>query len=520
MRLLAFGSLGLSLIFVGVLATRQGCQRTQAQTTQSTASARSFHEEIIGELSPGSEPQDMAASEHHVAWVEKRGDSRTVRLDGKQQGGVYQEVKYLEGSADETHLAFFGKRSSKWFLVIDGQERPQEYTKTSSLAFQPKGTSLAYCACLEKKCRLVVDGADTGAEYEDISYPQYSRDGKRLAYLGKRGKRWIVVVDGKQVGPEMGDYLDFGFDSDGNRPYVAGRVGNHWRLSYVVDGTAGPEFEVLSPIAFSSVGKHDAYGGTSTKSGYKKEKVLGTIVLDGQATATYEGKGISNFSWSPLSGQNVLAQGMRDFSPDFDGLSNPALNPEGKLVYAVRRDKGDIAVLMGSDLGPGFEEILSQLIFTDDSKHFVYVAKRGDSFVEVHDNVPGRTVSAGNRGPTAVEWIALTSDAAHVAYEIVSGAKYLKGGSRHALRSIVIDGQEGPQYDALDVASFKFDKEAHHYCYAIVGAKGDQELVTVDGHESKLYDALVGVHFGTDGESVTFVVRDGRRFLRVTYAFM
>jgi hypothetical protein len=63
-----------------------------------------------------------------------------------------------------------------------------------------------------------------------------------------------------------------------------------------------------------------------------------------------------------------LVKGFRDFSSDFDGVSNPALNPEGKLVHAVRREKGDIAVLVGSNSGPGFEEILSPVIFTDDSK--------------------------------------------------------------------------------------------------------------------------------------------------------
>ena len=93
MRLLACGSLGLSLTFVGAFAAGQYGQKTQAQVTQSTISTPSFHEDVIGELSPGSELQDLVASEHHIAWVEKQSGSLTVRLDGKQQGGVYQEVK-------------------------------------------------------------------------------------------------------------------------------------------------------------------------------------------------------------------------------------------------------------------------------------------------------------------------------------------------------------------------------------------------------------------------------------------
>ncbi|HEV2663719.1 MAG TPA: hypothetical protein VG324_02350 [Blastocatellia bacterium] len=134
MRLLAFGFLGLALACGGALAAPQVDQKVQSQT-QSAAPAPSFHEEVLREFSPESKPQEWMASEHHVAWVEKQGGSRIVKLDGKQQGGVYQEVKYFGDSSDVAHLAFFGKRGSKWVMVLDGQEHPQEYTKTISLAF-------------------------------------------------------------------------------------------------------------------------------------------------------------------------------------------------------------------------------------------------------------------------------------------------------------------------------------------------------------------------------------------------
>ncbi len=313
MQLLAFGFLGLTSACVGALAAPQVDQKVQSQT-QSAASAPSFHEEVLGEISPGSKLQGwmgmwMANEHNHVAWVEQQGGNQIVKLDGKQQGGVYQEVKHLEGSTDGAHMAFFGKRGSKWVLVLDGKEHPQEYTRTPSPSFRPKGTSLAYCACVEKKCRLVVDGADAGPEYEDISYPQFSRDGKRLAYLGKRGKKLIAVVDGKEIGPELDGYADFGFDPNGNRFYVARAKGIV--LGYVVDGVAGPLFRVLSPIAFSSDGKHYAYGGAKQKTGFKKEKAVGTLVLDGQTIAEYEGEGISRLTLVLLGAKVTLTRGVR-----------------------------------------------------------------------------------------------------------------------------------------------------------------------------------------------------------------
>ena len=475
MHLPAFGFLGLTLACVAAFAATQVDQKVQPQT-QSDASAPSFHEEVLREFSPESKPQEWMASEHHVAWVEKQGGSRIVKLDGKQQGGVYQEVKYLEGSSDIAHLAFFGKRGSKWVLVLDGQEHPQEYTKTTSPSFRPKGTSLAYCACVEKKCRLVVDGADAGPEYTDITYPWFSRDGKRLAYLGKRGKKWIAVVDGKETGPELDGYVvSFGFDPTGNRLYVVRT--NGFDFGYVVDGVAGPLFTVLSPIAFSSDGKRYAYGGTTQKPTFKfKDKVVGTLVLDGQTTTKYEGEGISRLTLSEFAGfHKSLNSGLRDLYPFVDGLSNPAFDSEGKLVYAARRGKGDIAVLVGSDSGPGFEVIVSQIAFTHDAKHFVYIgSRRSEGLMVMRDNIQIRTALESYTGWFSLEWIGLTGDAAHVAYEFVSSPKEKSG------------------------------RETH--------------LVNVDGHDSRSYDEVLRARFTEDEKSVAFVARDGMRVLYVTYA--
>ncbi len=129
-----------------------------------------------------------------------------VRLDGNQQGGVYDEAKYLNFNADESHFVFIAKLGSSWVLVLDAQQRPPEYTTISSITFQPGEAFYAFCACKAKKCRLVVDGAETDASYEEISYPQYSRDGKRLAFVGKRDKKWIAIVDGKETGPQLDDF--------------------------------------------------------------------------------------------------------------------------------------------------------------------------------------------------------------------------------------------------------------------------------------------------------------------------
>lgn len=478
-----------------------------------------FHEGVLAEVAQGSELKEVCFGDKHVAWIENQGGKRVVKLDGKPQGGVYDEVKHMNFNEDEAHFGFFAKRNSEWVFVLDGQEHSPGYTKTTEADFQPNGNSIAYGVCHEKKCRLVVDGTDAGAEYEDISYPLYSHDGKRLAYIGKRGKKWIAVVDGKEMGTELDEvwFSAWGFSHDGSRFHVAGRIKSKWM--HVVDGVPGPGFEVISPIAFSHDGRHYAYGGTDATGGFKKQKTFGMMTVDGQSTGTYEGRGMAG-TWTALGGSHeVMSVGVREFIPDFHGISTPQFNSESKLVFAARRDKGDVAVFVGGEPGPGFDEILSPVAFSADSKHSAYVGKRGEDFVEVRDNQAGQTFNAGKRGPTDVHWIAISLDGAHLAYEIVSGgAQFKAGNTRRALRSVVIDGKAGTEYDALGLTNFDFAGDERHYFYQVIGAKGGRDLVNVDGHESRLYDAVANAHYVEGGKTVRFLARDGGRLLGVTYA--
>jgi hypothetical protein len=286
---------------------------------------------------------------------------------------------------------------------------------------------------------------------------------------------------------------------------------------YMVDGVAGPGFEVISYISFTNDGKHYAYGGTIAKPGFKKQKTFGSVVLDGQATGSYEGSGLGG-SWTALAGSTeYMAGGVRDLTPDFHGISTPQFSPEGKLIYAARRDKGDVAVFVGTEAGPGFDEVLSPVVFSTDSGHFAYVARRGDEFVRVRDNHAGPGFTPSKHGATGVGWIAFGANGEHLAFETVSGGNMFKGGgTARALRSVVIDGARAKEYDAFGLLNFDSNK-AGHYCYEVHGASGDNDLVNVDGHESRLYNAVVDARFSDDGKSVVFVARDGGRFFRVTY---
>lgn len=509
------GAVCLGLLLLGTETNGQSQTGPLAGQANETSA---FHEQAIGEITPGSEMKFSVVGRTHIAWIEKRDGKETVRLDGTQQGGTFDDVKYLDFGSHETHLAFFGKRDSAWIFVLDGKEHSQRYKKFTSIVFQPKGNSYSYCACVEKKCRLVVDGAETGVEYDDVSYPQYSRDGKRLAFIAKRQKKWMAVVDGKESGPELEDFWPsaWGFSRDGARFYVAAWIkGSKWL--YVLDGTMQPGFDVISYISFTDDGKHYSYGGTMAKPGFKKQKTFGSVVLDGQTTGSYEGSGLGG-AWTALAGETeFMAGGVRDLTPDFHGISTPQFSPEGKLIYAARRDKGDVAVFVGADAGPGFDEILSPVVFSTDSAHFAYVARQGEAFVPVRDNRPGAGFTPSKHGATGVGWIVFGGNGDHLAFETISGGNQFKaGGTLRALRAVVLDGARAKEYDALSLRDFDFNS-AGHYCYIVRGASGNRDLVNVDAQESRLYDDVVDTRFSEDGTSVVFVAHDGARFLRVIY---
>lgn len=515
-------ALACALLIVAMPLPAQSPTQQAAPQAKSPAAPAAFHQEVIADLPSGSELVVWRAEANHVAWVEKKGKNCAVKLDGKSEGATYEEVNHLYFNDEGTHLVFFGKHSGRWFLVMDGQEDSTAYTWVTTVAFQPHGNSFAFSACTDKKnCHLVVDRKEAGPQYDELSFPRYSDDGKRLGYFGKHDKKWFAVVDGKETGGELElvDFVDWGFSKHANRFYAAVSP-SHWKWTYIVDDLLVAPFDTISPIAFSQDDKHYAYGGVAAQGGFKKQKVHGTIVLDGQLGTPYDGNGMSG-SWTMLLGANqeIMSGGERDLDPNFHGISNPRFNFEGKLVYAARESKGDVFVTDGQRDGPPFDDVVSGIVFTDDARHFAYIGRRGGDFVEVRDNQPGKTFSIDARIGGA-ERIQFSDDNNHLAYELVRGGTYFDvGTTRRARRTLVMDGQQGKEYNAFGISFVQFSKDARHFSYLVGGADGKRDLVVVDGQESPLFDDLNLPRFSDDGKSASFVARDSSRLLRVTFPF-
>jgi hypothetical protein len=217
--------------------------------------------------------------------------------------------------------------------------------------------------------------------------------------------------------------------------------------------------------------------------------------------------------------QEYINGGVHDMLADFYGVSTPRFDAEGKLSYAISRGRGDNAMVVDGKEGPGFERILSPVAFSSGGAHFVYLAQSNEEFVEVRDNQAGKTYSLSKMKGRFLEvpWFVLTDDGSQIAFEIVSGGQMFHAGGLRALRSVVIDGKAGPEYDVLAIDDFETSSDAHHFCYGVYGTKEGRALVNVDGHESRTYNLVGELQISDKTKRVKFVAVDDKKLLRVVY---
>ena len=477
-----------------------------------------IREELVAEVSPGSEAVALrflnTGGVDHVAWVEQSKSGKTIWLDGKQVGGPFDDVKYPALFRGTGALGFVASRKSKWLLSVGGREYGSEYTKITGYDVGAQGELVAG-VCREKQCRLLLDGRETGPTFEDIGAPDFSPKGDHYVYFGKRNEKWVPLVDGKDIGVEMDGWWTHRWWPEGSRLAIAAQLNGH--STWIIDRQPGPLFDVISDLALSRDGEHYAYGGANANAGFKKQEVIGSMVVDGKSLEpSYTGRGmLGGWTWLGGKGQ-LISKGLKSLSVDFHGLSDPVFTAKGELAFGLRLGEGRVTVRVGDREGPMFDDILSSILVASEGEHIAYVAKKEEAFVEVRDQQPGPTFPA-KRAVAAVRWIAMT-ESGRLSYELVrGGAEFKEGRSQRALRRVVLDGVEGPEYDALGVTTFRLSETSDQYAYIVVGAEGTRDRLVLNGHESKLYDDIVaGSLTFVPPTGARFVARQERRLLRVT----
>ena len=371
-----------------------------------------------------------------VAYLAYRQSAARLVVDGAESpvsGGVREwSLLFSPDGQRLMYVAGCGSNQLDCSMVVDGVVGPT-HTWVGAPRFSADGKRLAYTADYGspagplpnqqavRKYRVVVDGV-AGPEFlltGDLD-AVFSPDGKRVAYAACTElhlypyrmtwmERWRVVVDGAME-PE---YAAIGrrspvFSPDGKRvAYAACVKPAHYKWSTetwvaVVDGVAGPEYEIVDSPTFSADGRHVVYVAVKSEGKAKKR----VVVVDGVAGTEYDGIE----SW-------------------------PVFSPDGRHVtyVAMQGDKKNARYRVVADgvAGPEYDGI-GDLAFSPDSQRMAYWARVGQKGFVVLDGVPGRECDDAG-------YPRFSSDGRHVAYVAQAGKKQF----------VVCDGRASAEYDQV-----------------------------------------------------------------------
>ena len=428
----------------------------------------------MGKIHPGiiEESLVMSPDGERVAYIARRDRGLFVVVEGMECEQYYElEVGSLCFSPNSKRLAYAVGRC---VVPVAHLSRVRQRTVYVEEYVGPSGKSLAYGGRNSDKGFVVVDGVK-GNEYDWIvSDPIFSPDSKRIAYVAKNDDREFVVVDGleeNKYGRIMPDTLTFSPNSE-RLAYVAGdgklsvgavgiSVSITGRWFAVANGVEGKEYGGIIPntltfspdskrlayvagdgLSYSTIGRYAsaAFPNVLTPLGLAYNGELFAVV-DGVEGKRYS-ISKSNPVFSPDSKRVVYAIGDRlvvmdevgekEYGEDIEGLL--CFSPDGKrLAYQARVEKDREFVMVDEVKGTEYAGIVSEIVFSSDSKRMAYWAAQSDadrrwgSYFVVADGVEGNSYGGALGSPV------FSPDSKHVAYTASSGE----------ICFIVVDGIEG-----------------------------------------------------------------------------
>lgn len=372
-----------------------------------------------------------------------------------------------------------------------------------SAVVSPDGNHVAYIVRQGSSKFVVMDGR-AGRPYPDIPEqpltergrdPQirFSPDGKRLAYVAHRPGGYFVVVDGIE-GPPF-EHIATGapvFSPDSKRmAYIAERDS---KQTVVVDGIQDPPCSYVAavPIRFSPDSKHMAYPARRGDS----------------TVAIMDGKDIDR-------GQHI---GFIRFSND------------GRHYAYVVLDGETRRVVVDGVSGKSYSRVGNEVVFSADSKHFLYRATgAGGDFIVLdgqegkyrgiireneYDFSPGgRPVYLVDTGPGAI-YVVVGQDLSGPYDRVMGTPRFSADGSRFAFairrgdgKSVVVtDGAEGPKFDEVNTIAFSPRGNRLVYTASTAG----KQYAVLDGVRAE-YEAIAHSAFSPDGEHLALSVKiDGQ----------
>ena len=323
----------------------------------------------------------------------------------------------------------------------------------------------------------------------------FSPDLKRMSYVVNLGKKYAVGENGKN-GP-LFDAVAKGtplFSRNSVHSAYIGQRGDKWMA--VLDGVIGSAYEaIVSPI-FSYDSSHFAFIA-------QKKKNHQCVVVDGTEGESFEVVNQLSLHYSADSKRYVYV-GIKDKKMAvvvdgkkggmYDDISIPIFSPDSKhIAYGARKGSKFVIVEDDRETTSSYDRI-SILTFSADSRKLAYTAQDGKEWFMVIDGKKHKSYDE-------VGIATFSPDSVHVSYLALDGKKMF----------MVTDGKKGPVFD--DIKVFGFSPDSAHYCYT--AQKGKKWYAVYDDKPGPAYDLVSDPTFSPDSKHLNYVAQKGVQFLVV-----
>ena len=224
-----------------------------------------------------------------------------------------------------------------------------------------------------------------------------------------------------------------------------------------------------------------------------------------------------------------------------DPVAAPVFSPDSKrLAYVGREGTQNLVFVDGRAGMVRYHEILANsLVFSGDSQHFVYAARRGKAWYMVlngQESSPfaqvGRPVFSDNSQRIAYwakdavgSWVVVVDGQVNTLMiaEKQAGLRFSPDsttlvaiGKRHKQWHVYVDGRIEPGHDALGQDSLTFSPNSKHLAYAV--QDDGRWKVMIDGFPVGDYEALLAgsLRFSPDSSVLAYVAKDASGWFAVT----
>ena len=185
----------------------------------------------------------------------------------------------------------------------------------------------------------------------------------------------------------------------------------------------------------------------------------------------------------------------------------PTLSPDGERIVGTLRkgnDNAQFLVLNGAEIDAS-QISVSGFVFSGDGARIAWRSHGRKSCTVTCDGVPGPELADFPWG------ITFSPDGRRLGYYVRHGGQWVDGHCVGARHFVVVDGVQGPVYDAAWFPVFSPD--SRHVAH--VGGRGEKRFMVVDGKEGPVYDDVQWPVYSPDGRLACCVAHDKQWFVLI-----